>query len=465
MYAFPFQSSLLCNAAVRNTAIAKGQIMRRLTLVAALLLSAFWTSPVQAAGRLIVRVDGGLSLLKADCLIAGCTVSESIDGSLGQVFLVTAPDAVNLNSVLQLLSRLTGIVNVEVDQIVTVADSSTSIPPALYDNTPVSFYGSTVPHGYVNQPATQIIGLPETNGAFPNVSGSGTVAVIDTGVDPNHPALQRVLLRGYDFTRNQNGANELLDISLSNPPVIAGSNPRWVRGDGSGRLSQSTAAVVDQSTAAVVDGNPSYSDFGHGTMVAGIIHLVAPTANILPLKSFRADGTGYNSDILRAIYYATAHDAKVLNMSFNLATYSQEVATALNLATLTGTISVAAAGNNSSDALVYPAALSNVIGVASTSNTDQLSSFSNYGPNLVWVGAPGEGIVTTYPFSTYAAGWGTSFSTPFVSGTAALLVDLNPLCDQYSGAQSTAHAQPIDPNVGNGRLALLDAMTAWSHGQ
>jgi subtilisin family serine protease len=155
----------------------------------------------------------------------------------------------------------------------------------------------------------------------------------------------------------------------------------------------------------------------------------------------------------------------VINKSFNLAAYSREVAAALNLATLTGTISVAAAGNNSSDALVYPAALSNVIGVASTSNAYQLSSFSNYGSNLVWLGAPGEGIVTTYPFSTYAAGWGTSFSAPFVSGAAALLLDLNGLCDQYAGAQSTAHAQSIDPDVRHGRLALLQAMTAWSQGQ
>jgi subtilisin family serine protease len=439
--------------------------MRRLTFVAALLFGALWASSAQAAGRLIVRVNGGLTVLRADCVIAGCTVSESIDGSLGQVFLVTIPDTLILNSVLQVLSGLTGVVNVEVDQIATVADSGTSIPPALYDDSPVSFYGSTVPHGYVNQPATQIVDLPQTNSAFPTIAGSGTVAVIDTGVDPNHPALQGVLLSGYDFTRNQNGANELLDISLSSPPVVSGSNPEWVRGDGSGRVSQSTAAVVDQSTAAVVDGNPSYSDFGHGTMVAGIIHLVAPAANILPLKSFRADGTGYNSDILRAIYYATAHDARVLNMSFNLAAYSQEVATALNLATLSGTISVAAAGNNSSDALVYPAALSDVMGVASTSNTDQLSSFSNYGPNLVWLAAPGEGIVTTYPFSTYAAGWGTSFSTPFVSGAVALLIDLNSLCDEYSGAQSVAHAHLIDSSVGHGRLDLLQALTAWSRGQ
>ena len=145
------------------------------------------------------------------------------------------------------------------------------------------------------------------------------------------------------------------------------------------------------STAAAVNGNPQYADFGHGTMVAGLIHLIAPKAKILPLKAFRADGTGYTSDILRAIYSAMLQHANVLNMSFTLAAYSQEVATALSLATLTGTVSVAAAGNSGQNQLAYPAGLWNVLGIGSTTNDDQLSSFSNYGPQLVWIGAPGEG--------------------------------------------------------------------------
>ncbi len=439
--------------------------MKRCILLGLLSVMAFGAMPAQASGRLIVRVLGGQLVAKADCLIAGCTVTETLDGALGQLFLVTTPDFLNLNSVLNLLSGLTGVVGVEVDDIAHVADSSTAAPPALSDNTPLAYYGATVPQGYVDQPATSLIELAATRTAFPSATGTGIVAVIDTGVDPNHPALQGVLLPGYDFTRNQNGANELLDVTLPNPPTTKGSGPEWVSGNGSGNLSQSTAAVVDQSTAAVVDGNPQYSDFGHGTMVAGIIHLVAPTAKILPLKAFHADGTGYKSDILRAIYMAISEHAKVLNMSFNLASYSQEVANALDLATLDGTISVAAAGNSGEQTQVYPAALWNVMSIASTSNSDQLSSFSNYGQNFVWIGAPGEGVVTTYPFSTYAAGWGTSFSTPFVSGVAALLVNVNDLCDQYASAQSTAHAKPINSYLDHGRLDVLQAITAWKNGQ
>lgn len=436
--------------------------MRNRFLLSLLLVVGLGTTQAQASGRLIVHVLGGLPLLQADCLVAGCSVSESIDGNLGQVFLVTVPDFLNVSTVQTLLAGLSGVLDVEPDLLAQVADSGYTIPPALTDNAPISYYGATVPDGYVNQPATSIVRLFDMRTAYPQATGAGVVAVIDTGVDPHHPALQGVLLPGYDFTRNQSGADETLDLTLSSPPDTSGNQPNWVRGDGSGQVSQSTAAVVDQSTAAVVDGYPQYSDFGHGTMVAGVIHLVAPTAKILPLKAFRADGTGYTSDILRAIYMAIELHANVLNMSFNLATYSQEVATALSLATLDGTIAVAAAGNSGDDTVVYPAALWDVMGIASTTNTDQLSAFSNYGPQLVWLGAPGEGIVTTYPFSTYAAAWGTSFSTPFVAGTAAVMLSVNGLCDQYASSHSAAHAKRVNQNLGNGRLDMYQAIQAWS---
>jgi len=202
--------------------------------------------------------------------------------------------------------------------------------------------------------------------------------------------------------------------------------------------------------------------FGHGTMVAGVIHLVAPGAKILPFKVFRADGTGYASDILRAIYRAVQNYAAVINMSFNLAAYSTEVKNAVNYANGHNVICVAAAGNSGEQTLVYPAALTNlVMGVASTTNDDEVSAFSNYGPQLVWIGAPGEGIITTYPYGTYAAGWGTSFSTPFVAATAALLLQVSSQSDQYDAAQAIAHAQPINSSLGNGRLDTYQAVQAW----
>jgi subtilisin family serine protease len=434
--------------------------MRRSLLLGLLFTFAFWAVPLQGAGRLIIRVTGGLPVAQSVCIIAGCRIVENIDGSPGQLFLANTPG--DPTPVLTTLLTVPGVVDAELDLVAQVAESKTAVPPALLDTRPITYYGSTVPDGYIHQPATAIVRLADTQAAFPNIRGAGIVAVIDTGVDPSHPALKGVLLPGYDFTRNEQGADETKDVSLSSTPVTQGSQPQWVSGDGTGSLTQSTVAVVDQSRATILNGTPQYADFGHGTIVAGLIHLVAPTAKILPLKAFRADGTGYTSDILRAIYQAILQHANVLNMSFTLAAYSQEVATALNLATLSGTVSVAAAGNSGQDTLVYPAALWNVIGIASTTNDDELSSFSNYGSPLVWIGAPGEGVVSTYPFSTYAAAWGTSFSAPLTSGVAALLLDVNCLSDQQSSANSTARAQPIGPNVGHGRLDVYQAVESWA---
>ena len=197
-------------------------------------------------------------------------------------------------------------------------------------------------------------------------------------------------------------------------------------------------------------------------MVAGIVHLVAPKAWILPLKAFNADGSGYTSDVIRAVYRAVNANAKVLNMSFSFSSASQELSQALSFANKNYVISVASAGNDGRNVAVYPAAYSNrVMGVASTTNTDTRSSFSNYGQPQVWVAAPGEGIVTTYPWGTYAAAWGTSFSAPFVSGAAALLLDVNGSATESTAAQSIAHAKVISSDLANGRLDLYQAVAAW----
>ncbi len=438
--------------------------MKRRILIGLLALGSLVATQAQAENRFIVRETGGLPVMEAICTLLGCDVAEGLDGTLGQVFLVTTSDATDPKTFLEELLQETGVVDAELDLLAHTADSGYHIPSALRDTKPVDYFGTTVPEGYVNQPANQIVGLSTTQSDF-DVKGAGVVAVIDTGIDPSHPALKNVLVPGYDFTRNQSGeADEKQDVTLTHKPYA--STPRWT--------SPNIAAAVDQSTAAVVDKNPGYADFGHGTMVAGVIHVVAPGASLMPLKAFKANGTGYASDIIRAIYWAEQNDANVINMSFNLAAYSEEVAKALDRATLEGIICVAAAGNEGKEILVYPAALKDVMGVASTTNEDQRSTFSNYGPKLVWVAAPGEGIVTTYPFSTYAAGWGTSFSAPYVSGVAALMLDyegsllrdIKLFLDQSDAANATAHAKWINAELGHGRLDAYQAVQAWrqTHG-
>ena len=456
--------------------------MKRLSWILVLLTMGLWGQPAAAQGLLggvltnlgsglgqlvntllgqpqgvIVRTNLGRAGLQAACQQNGCTVVSGLDGSQNSVFLVRPTKQGLIPDLLAAVLRLVdGILDAEPDQSMMIPpnpanQTNSNTPPAgLWDTTPVNYYGTNVMHGYVSQPAAQIIRLSQAQKAF-NVSGSGIIADIDTGVDPNHPALKSVLLNGYDFTRNLAGGSEMRDISMSSPPPCETCAAAFVN--------QHTAAMVDQHTAAMVDGN-AYAAFGHGTMVAGVIHLVAPTSQILPLKAFHADGTGNLSDILRAVYYAVQHNAKVINMSFDLSSSSTELVNAINYANSQKVICVASSGNDGQKEVVYPAGLQNVMGVASTNNQDQRSTFSNYGNQVVWVAAPGEAIITTYPFGAYAAGWGTSFSSPFVAGTSSLILNMQPNDSQSQAAWALGHAKWIGPNMGNGRMDIYWSL--WS---
>jgi hypothetical protein len=407
--------------------------------------------------RYIVHTTGGLVDLPLVCAVNLCQIIEPLDGGLGQVFLLAGPSSQDPNLLLAVLLADPGVVNAELDQIVNLATGSaqaTAPPPSLVDTTPVQYYGSTVWEGYVNQPAAQIISLAQTQQAF-GVSGSGIIADIDTGVDPNHPVLLPVLLPGYDFTRNQPGGSEMNDLPSGTPTTetsCVNCTPAQVN--------QHSIAMVDQHSIAMVD-SPQYADFGHGTMVAGLLHLVAPTASIMPLKAFGADGAGQLSDIIRAVYYAAQNQANVVNMSFDFTSSSQELGTAVSWAEKQGTLFVASAGNDGQMEMVYPAGYTNVMGVASTNFQDQRSSFSNYGDQIVWVAAPGEAIVTTYPFGGYAAGWGTSFSAPQVSGAVDLFETAQANLTQTQAQLYAAQAQLLLAfGMGNGRLDLYRAVGA-----
>lgn len=438
--------------------------------LAGALAALLWAAPVKADSGVIVRTTLGLQGLQQLCATQTCTVVGALDGSLNQVFLVTTP--LNPQTFVNALVLLPGIVDAELDQLLSLVGTANLVPSPIdstlmSDRTPVPYPSSSttlVWNSYANQPAAGVVEVQNAQSMF-NVTGTGIVADIDTGVDPNHPALQGVLLPGYDFTRNQPGGSEMTDLAPGFPqpnPCDTTTCPTAVQ------VNQSSAAILDQSSAAILDTNAQYAAFGHGTMVMGVIHLVAPTAQLLPLKAFKSDGTANLSDILRAIYYAAQNNANVINMSFDTKTPSTELKDALDYADQLGVICAASAGNDGVQETVYPAALQNdVMGVASvgsTSATDGTrSTFSNFGNAIVWVAAPGEEIVTTYPFGTYSAGWGTSFSAPFVSGGAALLRSLKTAINESQAAAALAHAAPLsDPGMGNGRLDLVPALMSLS---
>ena len=152
-------------------------------------------------------------------------------------------------------------------------------------------YGTTAWLGYVQQPAifstnaSTVIQAGNGNGNN-SLSGEGIVAVIDTGVDPTNVLLAPVLVPGYDFTQNVAGsASELGDVNQSTGHILFQSTGHILFGYTAVQLTPSTSPILDSATAASLAGATIPNDFGHGTMVAGLIHLIAPTAQIIDRKS------------------------------------------------------------------------------------------------------------------------------------------------------------------------------------
>jgi hypothetical protein len=401
--------------------------------------------------------DGNIAI-NAICNLLGCQVLGVLDVLPGQtggsLFLVRGLPVIGwlLNITLSTL----GLASVEPDQAVVLADgnpfrsdqASASVLNELWRGEAKAYYGTPSFQSYLEQPAGEIVGVRHTHCGM-RATGGGVVAVIDTGVDPLHPTLAPHLVAGYDFVRDVPGGSERADVDQASASVL---NEVY-------DVNLATMAGVDQASASVLN-DPGHASFGHGTLVAGVVRLVAPTARIMPLKAFDDSGAGYTSSVIRALHYAAHNGARVVNMSFSRPSGSAELKRALDFAYGRGLVLVASAGNNGNTSLRYPAAYSNVIGVASTRNDDTRSSFSSYGSSLVSLAAPGEAIISTYPFETYGAAWGTSFSTPFVSGGAALVLGVQPSATPAQVASVLAHARYLGSSMGAGRLDLEEAIEA-----
>ncbi|OVE78222.1 hypothetical protein BVX98_00955, partial [bacterium F11] len=173
----------------------------------------------------------------------------------------------------------------------------------------------------------------------------------------------------------------------------------------------------------------------HGTHVAGTIGAVgnngigitgvAWNVKLMAIKFLGREGKGSISDALHSIQYAIDHGAHIINNSWGGAEFSQALQDVINDAHQAGITVIAAAGNEHSDNLQYPAALDNVIAVGSTDPWDNLSIYpfeggSNFGP-WVDVSAPGSNIYSTLPNNGYGKRSGTSMASPHVAGVAALL--------------------------------------------
>jgi len=223
-------------------------------------------------------------------------------------------------------------------------------------------------------------------------TGEGViVAVLDSGIDASHPALQGHV--------SPNGWNALNDSAN-------------VRDVGNG---------IDDDGDGLVD-----EMVGHGTHVAGIVVQVAPGATILPVKVLSSDGVGDAFYVAAGIHYAVDRGADIINLSLSSTYDARVVAEAVAEANEDGVVVVAAAGNNSTERILeFPAADSGVMGIAATDKDDVKGEFSNFGEKID-MSAPGVEITSTMPGGLYATWSGTSMAAPFVAGAAALVAAAHP---------------------------------------
>ena len=405
------------------------------------------------------------------------TLIRSLEGSAKDLHLVAAPAGADVHRTMQGLQADASVQGVEPDFPVSLPETSAGAPlrqmglpdPAPVSNhTLVQYYGTSAWDAYVNQPAAFVIKVAQAH-AFANGSGA-VVAFLDTGVDFSQPVLANSLVAGWDFTRNIANGSEMADVDQSTDSILDQSTDSILDQKAAFVLNQSATAILNQSTDSILDRNRTRlpSAFGHGTMVAGLIHLVAPMAKIMPVKVFSGTGTSTLSNIVRGIRWAVDHGADVINMSFSSTQSSEELRAAIAYANSKGVICIASVGNDGKqNPSVFPAGYhSQVIAVASTNNQNIRSTFSDYGNTLVDVAAPGEGIVTLYPGNNYAEGWGTSFSAPLVAGGAALLVQLGKNHVNVAEAdQAISQAIPTGQGLGAGELDLFQAcLYQISHG-
>jgi subtilisin family serine protease len=295
----------------------------------------------------------------------------------------------------------------------------------------VAAVGGTI-SDYLDQHLAERIHLAEIQ---QHVVGAGVrVAVLDTGVLAGHEALAgAVTSDGYDFVEND-------------------SDPA------------DTADGIDDDLDGLID-----EGAGHGTMVAGVIHLVAPGAQIIPIRVLDDEGLGRTFTVAKGIRYAVEHGAKVINLSLGLTTNSWVIRHEIQAAAEQGIAIISAAGNNGSNEIhVYPASDSHVLSVAALDSSDVKADFSNYGSRVA-ISAPGLGVMSAYYDGGYAIGAGTSFSTPFVTGQCALILSYFPdaptdalyeLAEQgVADIYGIPGNDPYDEQLGTGRI---DGAATWN---
>ena len=423
-------------------------VPRRSTLALFAAVAAAFAAPsvaTAAEGQIIVKYATGADAQDRSEARDDADVVRGAALPLAQTELVTPERGTSVSEAIADLERSADVAYAEPDRPRSAFATTPATPPATDDprfgeqwaleNTGDQqiFFGSTQRDWYFGTPGDDIAVVPVWN--LPTTEAVPTVAVIDSGIDLQHPDLKaNIASGGHDFVDGDN-------------------------------------TPTDQN--------------GHGTHVAGIIGAsgnngvgvtgVAWKAHLLPVRVLNAKGSADVSTVISGEQYAVTAQAKVVNMSLGGASPSQTEYDVLRNAK--DTLFVVAAGNagaNVDTTDSYPCAydLPNVICVAATGGKDELADFSNYGAHSVDIAAPGVDILSTYPTSMasnsvpgYAWLDGTSMATPEVTGAAALVWSANPdLTPWQVRSVLMAGADQVPGLQGKvasgGRLDVLGAMDA-----
>lgn len=334
-----------------------------LIIIALSLLSATATTYAEpfVSGRVLVAHKSGVTEKVFHNIVSEHGAQKAHRLGQSNIHVVTLKNKGQERSIVARLSRNPNIEFAELDRIVGPA------------------YIPTDPY-YPNAWHLPKIGAPF---AWDASQGNGiTIAILDSGVDPNHPDLSSKIVPGWNFYENNSNTSDVY---------------------GHGTKVAGAAAAITNNLAGV----------------AG----VAGQARIMPIRVSGTDGYATWSAISSGLIYAADHGAKVANLSFLGLTDSSSTRSAAQYMKNKGGLVVVSGGNTG--ALQAYAVTTSMIAVAATDANDTRASWSSYG-NYISLAAPGAGIWTTTNGGGYGSASGTSFSSPVTAGVVALMMAANP---------------------------------------
>lgn len=371
-------------------------------------------------GQLVVKLNplSGATIEQINATHGTTTIRPLV--SIENIYLLQAPTGTDVKALVETMAADTRLLYAQLNRFSQVIEGEGRTRWARADSDPAVVTA---------QYAVNLLDLPAAHAI--STGAETIVAVLDTGFQLDHPQLAASFTaERYDFLDNDADPTE----------EFANLDP-----DGDGYVNELA---------------------GHGTHVAGIVHLVAPDAKIMPLRVMDNNGVGNEFAAVEAIRYAVTHGAVVINLSLGTLDKSDLLLDVIGETFNNDrVVIVAAAGNDNTDQKLWPAVDSNVVAVTSVGSAKQKSDFANFG-SWVDIAAPGEDITSAFPNNRFVSWSGTSFATPFIAGQFALMRSVNPTLDNNKLRQVLRDtAEPLPGEIGGFPNLVASLQSAQNGGE